>query len=435
MRKMYAFFVLITICETGFSQVQLNVWLKGQMKSNWCWAACTQMIDSFYTRSIKSQCKIVESYFGPLENNPLLSVECSHLACNDPGNLSLLEYNEPLSYYEIYQGFSRVLSNLGYYSSLEYYPNNKAWETIVDEIDHCRPLVLFIAQGTTSNASLPNENRPSHAMVIYGYREQGGDRYLLIRDPWYPSGDRCSKCNITELNFTSLSTYNNTCVIKLSGYQMNISLRSKPFCDPCEESRMPIPLIESEQSLALRGLEEEAITIPVKILDIHSNIKGSKFLPNELFDKYYPNTGKTFGYEVIDKSPVELEIKNCSYPNFIVGNFHGKSIKISYDGSENTPKYTAIYAPYPYGMKYYSFSLSSSQQTLFITDQNVFDPLNPTKILFKANEVYSEHTFNNKIGCFSKKLLKTPMLRIETLIAKEKNKFNQLFSKTTTKTH
>ena len=401
----------------------LDIKLKGQLKSNWCWAACTQMIDSFYNQRIRSQCDIVDSYFEPLEGKSII-IECDTLACNEPVDFSLPHYNEALSYFDIYQGFSRVLSNLGYYSSLEYYPNNKAWETITKEIDNCRPMILFIAQGTSNNITVPNENKPTHALVIYGYRIQGDMKYLMIRDPWYPFDNRCGKCNFSEINFTNVQSINN-CVITLSGYQMNICLRNESFCSPCNSAKTPIPF-NSDTSLVSRSLEDEPIIIQVKILDINSKLKGNNFLTNELFDKYYPNSGNTIGYEVFNKQPLEIEIKYCSYPSIINATFRGESIKISYDGKNNTPKYTAIYAPYPYGMKYYSFSSPNSQEIFYVSDQIVYDPLNPKKILFNAYEVYSEKAFNNRIDCYSKKLFKTPALLIESRILEFKNKLNRV---------
>ena len=404
MKKGFLFiFFLIFVSVTSYEQGKvLPVPLKGQIKSNWCWAACTEMIDHFFGTSPRMQCQIVHSYFQPFSSSPI-TVDCDTFGCDTNPPAIAPDYNSKLMITNIYHGSSRVLSNLGYYSSIEYFPNSPNWSTIVTEINECRPIILMVAQTPVNN---PNINSPNHVMVIYGYKEVGSSKYILVRDPWYPGTNEC-KCNFTEINFTNITSH--TCPIRLSGYQLNICKKSEDFCAPCKPERSPINLVPDSAMMAIRK-GEEPINISVKMLsfDLKNN---SAFFNGELLDKHYTSTGRTIGYLIKDGKEIELEIKNCTYPNIVNINYKGKPFSVTNNGENNTSKYTVIYSPYPQNIKFYSFKDPITQNDVYFSTKNVYNPLNTKKILFKANETYYEHKFFNKIDCYSNKVGK--QLKIE----------------------
>jgi hypothetical protein len=396
-------FCFVAFIAAGQGKVLNNVSLQGQLKSNWCWAACAQMIDNFYMPSpLRDQCQIARAYLQPLNSSPF-TLNCDFLACNlnpSTGN----HHNTMLKHAEVNRGYSRLLSNLGYYSSLEY-ARNSTWGDIINEIDQCRPVVLFVSW--TSDMDVPG-----HVMVIYGYSTEKNssgisNNYIWVRDPWYPKNNRCDKCNIEKINFTTLETHT-SCTLKISGYQMNICLKSESFCSPCSKpERIATKIPEETRSFSLTN--EEPITINVKLINYNTNGQDFKnqsvFLPGDLYEQYYPETGRTIGFEKIKGKNLEIEIKNCFYPKNIDVKFHNKSFKISYDGKSDSQKYSLVYAPHPYSGKFYSFINPNTNSNLYVSSEDIFEDSDSKNILFKANEAYTESKFFRGVNLIAKNRL------------------------------
>jgi hypothetical protein len=131
----------------------LDVKLIAQEQTQWCWAACTQMVVKFLLNKDVKQCE--------LANFLHEQTKC----CSSPSSSGC---NQPCPFEKIIPVFNKAGIN-GIFEGLP-----SAWSTIVREIKAGRPLevgYLWFGGG-------------GHVAILYGF---GPNNMLMIHDPWYGS--------------------------------------------------------------------------------------------------------------------------------------------------------------------------------------------------------------------------------------------------------
>ena len=134
----------------------LAVTLRPQETSLWCWAACVEMIVEFLDSSVDvKQCDEAVNEFGPNCCDPVIRAN----SCINGG----------------WPRFDRHFFN----ATLTY---NQAltWAQVRTEIDAGRP-IAFTWKNLDSDGNLDGT---SHMMVLTGYSEFDGVRYVSVLDPW-----------------------------------------------------------------------------------------------------------------------------------------------------------------------------------------------------------------------------------------------------------
>lgn len=124
-----------------------------QDTTNWCWAACTQMVIGYTNNNYLSQVQIVAVMY----DVPVVLVSVTNPDCNKPANDK-----------EIETVFDEYAVNW------EYVRRALSYEELKTEIDNNRPIEIGIkwAKGGM------------HAVVIFGYQTNGRSiQNVLIRDP------------------------------------------------------------------------------------------------------------------------------------------------------------------------------------------------------------------------------------------------------------
>lgn len=135
-----------------------SVVLRPQETNNWCWASTTQMITSFLGHG-RNQCDLANARFGRTDccNDEPSDSSCRKTnACNTPGWTMFAESN-----------FDATATAAPL-----------AWDDLRKQID-CRKKPVSYAYG-------PKSGGVGHVVVINGYFEVAGVRYVSIVDPWAP---------------------------------------------------------------------------------------------------------------------------------------------------------------------------------------------------------------------------------------------------------
>lgn len=130
----------------------LPVPFQRQLQTNWCWAACCQMVFQFNGLMTVTQCNMASSQFG---------ANC----CAAPSNGTCNQGNWPDRVYPAY-GFQFTRTNASF-----------AMQAVQAEIGARRPLEIYYAW-TGGGA---------HVALVTGFFENGD---LQIHDPWYGPGRR-----------------------------------------------------------------------------------------------------------------------------------------------------------------------------------------------------------------------------------------------------
>jgi len=127
-----------------------------QERTEWCWAACAQMVLQFYGDASVQQCDLATQLFGePCCANP------DSPLCNEPAQVPDL---------------AGVYANRGRNAVLV--PGYVPFETLQDEINANRPVEL----GFVFN------NGTGHQVLVCGWNIDATGPYLLINDPQLGSG-------------------------------------------------------------------------------------------------------------------------------------------------------------------------------------------------------------------------------------------------------
>jgi hypothetical protein len=127
-----------------------------QEQTEWCWAACAQMVLQFYGNSSVQQCDLASKLFGePCCANP------DSPLCNEPAQVPDL---------------AGVYAQWGRNAVLV--PGDVPFETLQSEINANRPIEIgFIWNDGTG-----------HQVLVCGWNIDGTGPYLLVNDPKWGSG-------------------------------------------------------------------------------------------------------------------------------------------------------------------------------------------------------------------------------------------------------
>lgn len=196
--------ILLPLSSVG--QTVLDVPLRGQQRTRWCWAASIEMALDYYGNRLVSQCDISRKHEEVRGNSvcPPIDSDCpclpeSTTSCNSPMS--------PPNYAGAYS-LTTILDTFGYSSTVtastvieSSSPESNTilgldWHTIKTEIDHCQPLILLVGRAVGSDTG-------DHYIVVVGYLEPNSNcehRFLLIKDPWKP----CDGCQYA-LNYDALT--------------------------------------------------------------------------------------------------------------------------------------------------------------------------------------------------------------------------------------
>jgi hypothetical protein len=155
---------------------ELNVIKYTQQPYNWlCWASSYSMIVSYFNNdSVERTIQIGQSQF----NSTLASSFNKGLERSERGVTQriLQTYTTGVSFeehteYVLYDDESEFFGDVNA-------PNEQiSYEEIKAYIDNSYPICV----GLSGDVSLPGG---THAVVVKGYTEQGGIRYVIINDPW-----------------------------------------------------------------------------------------------------------------------------------------------------------------------------------------------------------------------------------------------------------
>jgi hypothetical protein len=127
-----------------------------QAQSNWCWAACAQMVLRFYGNDTVQQLDIASRFFGPE-------------SCADPGS-DLCNSAAQVDYLAL------VYSQWG--RKVAYTPDKVSFDILQSEINANRPVEIGF-QGDDGNG---------HQVLVCGYNFDSTGPYLLVNDPLWGSG-------------------------------------------------------------------------------------------------------------------------------------------------------------------------------------------------------------------------------------------------------
>jgi len=155
----------------AISSVPINLY--PQQRDWWCWAASAEMISQYYAHRI-NQCDSA-SYVYNVDHNP--DIDCCTGCSGDCPCWG--------SQWGVF--LDELKDNWDHFNFQYVYENDVlSWDDLKETI------------ATTSGCGRsPIEALvPGHVVVIYGYAEVAGERYLSYRDPWEPncekSGSSCS---------------------------------------------------------------------------------------------------------------------------------------------------------------------------------------------------------------------------------------------------
>ena len=129
-----------------------------QEQTEWCWAACAQMVLCYYGNKAVHQCDLASRLFGqPCCKDP------SSALCNEPAQVPDIA--------SIYTDWKRP-------SMPKYVHGNVPFQTLQDEINAKRPVEV----GFTWN------DGTGHQAIICGWDIDGTGPLLLVNDPRWGSG-------------------------------------------------------------------------------------------------------------------------------------------------------------------------------------------------------------------------------------------------------
>ena len=148
--------VPISVKPPTVSGKYLNVPYYKQTQTNWCWAACSQMVEGFFGKDAP-QCKSANWLFG------------QSTCCNSPGSTACNQ-GCPITRIVSVHGFWGVNSSytgtsLGFYTV-------KAW------IENTKPVECGFAW----------TGGGGHVVIVKGYDENPQGQFVYVLDPWYGQG-------------------------------------------------------------------------------------------------------------------------------------------------------------------------------------------------------------------------------------------------------
>jgi len=128
-----------------------------QEQTEWCWAACAQMVLQFYGDSTVQQCDLATQLFG----EPTCCSDPSSALCNEPAQVP---------------DIAGVYASRGRNANLVI--GSVPFETLQDEINANRPVEIGFAWNDGTG----------HQALVCGWNVDDTGPYLLVNDPRWGSG-------------------------------------------------------------------------------------------------------------------------------------------------------------------------------------------------------------------------------------------------------
>jgi uncharacterized protein YceK len=179
-----------THCNTAW-----NMSVRGQEASEWCYAACTEMILNHYAIGGGiTQCDIVKTIKGISSTSILPCISGCDTIRSKTNSSKRLYTSLPNS---MNLKWIKALKKWGFKNTITVPQSNIRFDTIKKYLDKCEPIILVAYIGSYSY----------HAMIIAGYIEIAGcnDVLLLMKNP----RNVCEGCehflilNRNEMNFNT----------------------------------------------------------------------------------------------------------------------------------------------------------------------------------------------------------------------------------------
>jgi len=216
----------------------------GQKHTNWCWAACMEMVDQFHNAgSAHTQCDFAHHYQDLFIRKNDLSVtitsarfnECCDTPCESfngfvPFPLIPIDCNKTIQFskrdisLDVHY-YDMLFSDFGYTSVEDINTVWMDWTQVRREIDACRPFIILLNKVVT-------EEPYNHAVVAKGYYDQSGAQYVLVNDPQSRTV-ACAGCEY----LLPLSIFSAPVSDLNSAYEVvrNIYPKDSIPCDTCTE--------------------------------------------------------------------------------------------------------------------------------------------------------------------------------------------------------
>ncbi len=134
-----------------------------QEETNWCWAACIQMVMHYFNQTSVDQCHVASLFF---EDDSCSQPDSFNFGC-DPEDVKRIFANPDLSV-ECTRRASTV-----------------QFGTIQKEINEGqRPIAVALLWFTPTK-----KERGGHIIIVKGWRMFDGKPFVKVNDPWYGRGD------------------------------------------------------------------------------------------------------------------------------------------------------------------------------------------------------------------------------------------------------
>lgn len=427
MKKLLSVLLILASFHSFGQRLVLNVPQFSQMRTNWCWAACAQMIDQYHTNgtSTYDQCKIVNLFlsekiaFLPSSTPASLSTCCTTCTCDVTATLDnmLIPYSHPVG---IFHGVTlhTVLVGLGYYSTMD---KKIDIAGIKREIDKCTPMILgylHIGGGR-------------HIVVVKGYDYSPSANMLVINDPIVNTPE-CKNCKLVMVNFDAIKKASasspSSCVKQAEYFLGGIYRKDFTPCDTCNryihspyEESVAFSKPESGYAMAVKKttiLQSESYEDIIKRLSNQANLKipvsyiSFPLLNDKIatFDNiihsqqdtdyyYYQNDNiNVLTKQVVDGKLMITQVKSCGYPlKYTIFSKSGKD-SIQIDLLKGDYKFEVIRAPEPFFIDFYKFT--NKEGKVFIVPSNNYNGL----YFNKKKPLLALHEFHKK--CLLKQLRK-----------------------------
>jgi hypothetical protein len=138
---------------------ELGVRRTRQLRSNWCWAACVDMVLDFYGQPEIRQCDIVgRKLHKPCCSDPFNSkydVTCDEKDIRAVWNQAGIEARAHLG---------QLTADNGWLNSAQ----------LVDELNNGRPVQLGLKWDSTGG----------HAIIVHGWKNSSKGLFFIVNDPW-----------------------------------------------------------------------------------------------------------------------------------------------------------------------------------------------------------------------------------------------------------
>lgn len=131
----------------------INVPQIAQEQSNWCWAACVEMVLYYYDELAVQQCELANELFGRSE------------CCSEP---SSPECNKPCEIEDVSKLYARR------HIHSQFVDENVSFSTLQAEIDAGRPVEIVFYQRRKTRG---------HLVIVRGWHITETEKFLHVNDP------------------------------------------------------------------------------------------------------------------------------------------------------------------------------------------------------------------------------------------------------------